>query len=548
MPQQSQPSRAPQTSPVRRPAAALVLLVSTLLGLVAGLVVVPVAPAAAASTYLCTGYQGCRQAGYSNAGYEAAGSKMYWRMYAGHNCTNYVAYRMVKSGMPDDRPWSGGGNAENWGRAMASITDATPMVGAVAWWKANTGGAGSVGHVAYVEQVVSASEIVVSEDSWRGDFHWRRITKSGGSWPSGFIHFNDRVVVNDAPPAVVGTPTVGRPVTADAGAWQPTATYTYQWLAGGKPVAGATSSTFTPTPALKGTQLAVRVTAQRKGYAAASATSPVAPAVAPGALEPGPAPAISGTAEVDQTLTVSQPTFTPAPEKQAVQWLADGRPIAGATGWSLELGQEQIGAAVSARVTARSAGYTKAVVEAAPTPKVIAGTIEVTDQFRVRGVPRVGRTLTAVDGRFSPADAEVTRTWLRDGTPVGTGPTYVLTPEDAGHRMSLRVDLAAPHYRSATSTVRTDGSVATTSSLAVRATGRAGRAVVVVDVSAPGLSGPGGPVKVKVGGRTVTATVVGGRARVVVAKVRAGRHQVTVVYAGTSLVRSSRATTTVVVR
>ena len=29
---------------------------------------------------------------------------MYWRMYAGHNCTNYVAYRLIQTGMPDSRP------------------------------------------------------------------------------------------------------------------------------------------------------------------------------------------------------------------------------------------------------------------------------------------------------------------------------------------------------------------------------------------------------------------------------------------------------------
>ncbi|MCR6033418.1 CHAP domain-containing protein [Nocardioides sp. zg-579] len=545
MPQQSQQSLAPRPTRPRRAYAALVLLLG-ILG--AGLVAVPVAPAQAASTYLCTGYKGCREAGYSNAGYQAASGKMYWRMYAGHNCTNYVAYRMISSGMPDERPWTGSGNAENWGRAMASITDMTPMVGAVAWWKQNVGGAGSAGHVAYVEQVVSPTEIIVSEDSWGGDFAWRRITKANGSWPSGFIHFNDRVVVNDAPPAVVGTPVVGRPVSAEPGAWQPTATLSYQWLAAGQPVAGATTPTFTPTPALQGKRLAVRVTANRKGYAAASATSPVAPAVAPGTFAQSAEPVVTGAAEVDQTLTVSRPTYTPAPEVLRVQWRADGKAIPGATGWKLVLGQEQIGATVSARVIVNSPGYQRLVLDTPATEPVIAGAIEVTRDFGVRGVARVGRTLTAVPGEFTPADAAVTLTWLRDGAPVGTGPSYTLLPEDAGRRISLRADLAAQHYRSARSTVRAEGRVATTSSLVLRTNGRAGRAVVVVEVTAPGVAAPTGPVKVKVGGRVVNATVDGGRARVVVPKLKAGKHAVTVVYRGTDVVRSSRATATVVVR
>ena len=139
--------------------------------------VAPPAPAQASYIALCSGYTGCRDAGYSNAGYSSSSSHMYWRMYGGHNCTNYAAYRMVKAGMPDSRPWSGGGNAENWGHAMAFLTDDTPKVGSVAWWDANVYPVGSSGHVAYVEKVVSSSEIWISDDNWGGDFHWHRVTK-----------------------------------------------------------------------------------------------------------------------------------------------------------------------------------------------------------------------------------------------------------------------------------------------------------------------------------------------------------------------------------
>ena len=55
----------------------------------------------ATSTYLCTGYAGCQAAGYGHAGYRQASSTAYWRMFTGHNCTNYVAYRLIQSGMPD---------------------------------------------------------------------------------------------------------------------------------------------------------------------------------------------------------------------------------------------------------------------------------------------------------------------------------------------------------------------------------------------------------------------------------------------------------------
>ena len=85
---------------------------------------------------LCWGYNGCARAGMGNAGYASVNNRMYWRMFSGHNCTNYAAYRMVHAGMPNVRPWTGSGNATNWGVAMSRITDGRPAVGAVAWWRA----------------------------------------------------------------------------------------------------------------------------------------------------------------------------------------------------------------------------------------------------------------------------------------------------------------------------------------------------------------------------------------------------------------------------
>src|SRR3954467_7003323 len=148
----------PVTARLRFPLAVAALL------LTGAVPVLSAAPAAATVTRLCYGYSTCARAGYSTAGYDRNNGTMYWRMYAGHNCTNYAAYRMVKSGLPNVRPWSGGGNAMYWGTSMPRITDGTPRIGAVAWWKANAGPAGSVGHVAYVEKVVSADQIVVSQD------------------------------------------------------------------------------------------------------------------------------------------------------------------------------------------------------------------------------------------------------------------------------------------------------------------------------------------------------------------------------------------------
>ena len=364
-------------------------LASALLSAVVLLGVLPFAPPAqAASTYLCTGYAGCKDKGYPNFGYKKNSNKMWWRMYSGHNCTNYVAFRMVKGGMSAERPWDGTGMAYNWGRANKRITNKTPMVGSVAWWNAGDG-VGSSGHVAYVEEVVNSTTIVISEDSWSGDFHWRRISKSSSSWPTGFVHFDDRAVANSAAPTIIGTPTVGTPLTAKPGTWTSGSAFTYQWLADGKAIAGATTTTLTPTVEMLGQELSVRVVATKRGYVAGSAASVRTTPVARGTMAPTTAPAITGTSRVDEVLTLRAGAWSPRPATTAIAWFADGKAIPGATGRTLRLGQDLFRKVITVRMTARLEGYRASAVTSAPTGAVAAGLIELTAPYTLGGAAKL---------------------------------------------------------------------------------------------------------------------------------------------------------------
>ncbi len=147
-------------------------------------------PAQASETTICTGYVSCVLDGKSDAGYGLVSSIAYWGMTPGHNCTNYVAYRLTH-GRTTSRPLNTG-MAGTWGGAAKAAgvpVDDVPTVGSVAWWASYAAPAGEKGHVAYVEAVLSDGSILVSEDNLTGDFKWERFGRDGIGWPSGFIHY-----------------------------------------------------------------------------------------------------------------------------------------------------------------------------------------------------------------------------------------------------------------------------------------------------------------------------------------------------------------------
>ncbi|WGY00654.1 CHAP domain-containing protein [Nocardioides sp. QY071] len=335
----------------------------------------PLLPSAG-TTYLCSGYADCVRAGYSDSGYGAANGTMYWRMYAGHNCTNYAAYRMIQAGMPNVRPWTGEGNASQWGLSMASITDQTPNVGAIAWWGKYSNGAGSAGHVAYVERVVSADEIIVSEDAWGGTFHWRSITRTSGRWPTGFIHFVDRpaptptptptptgnVFTQTATPVVAAPLVVNTTVSATAGGWSPTpAENRWRWFADGVRIGDIVTPDLALTPDLVGKTLSMRVVAKSDGF-----TTYVSPFYTLGPVLAGivhaTAPAtLSGTPALGQVLTAAPGTYDQPDAAPAYQWLRNGVAIPGATAATYQLAAEDVGSSVSVEVSGTKAQYAPAV-------------------------------------------------------------------------------------------------------------------------------------------------------------------------------------------
>jgi|GEM_PF-2409840 len=121
-------------------------------------------------------------------------STSYWGMGAGHNCTNYVAWKLSTNGIV--RPKTGPGDSSEWAvnaRADGYAVDSTPLAGSVAQWDAFADSTGAYGHVAYVERVNDDGTILISEDFWRdsdrgGPLTFRTIDPATVSH---FIHYAD---------------------------------------------------------------------------------------------------------------------------------------------------------------------------------------------------------------------------------------------------------------------------------------------------------------------------------------------------------------------
>ena len=471
-----------------------------------------------------------------SSGYAKVNDEMFWSMYAGHNCTNYVAYRMVQGGMPNTRPWSGSGNAENWGAAMSSMTDQTPTVGSVAWYRQNVYPAGSAGHVAFVEQVISPTEIIVSQDFWNGDFSWARITKSGNGWPSGFVHFNDLKLTNSAAPAITGLAKVGGVLTVEAGTWSPSdVSVSYQWQADGEDIAGATGATLTLAPAQLGHVITVRVSAAKTGYAGASAVSLGTAAVLPGELTNQTAPVVGSTPVVDSTLVADPGTWYPEPDEIRYRWKADGVLISGATTPTLQVGPDLVDKALTVRVVALRTGFDRVRVDSASTDPVAPGTFNATVRPALTGLPRLGETLTVAPGVVAPAGT-ATITWQRgsETIPEATGTMYQPTADDLGKGLRALITYDRPGYTPLRLVSAATEVVKSVPTVTVRGLSRRkGRARIVTSITAEGVPSVSGTVRIRTGGKVVAEIpVVDGIARTTITDLKSGNRTFQLRYLG----------------
>ncbi|MCB1327946.1 MAG: hypothetical protein KDK28_00070 [Maritimibacter sp.] len=153
---------------------------------------------------------------------------------------------------------------------------------------------------------------------------------------------------------------------------------------------------------------------------------------------------VSGSAEEGETLTADTSTLADADGLGAFgfQWLRDGTPIAGATGESYELVQEDVGADVLVQVRWTDGNGTVESVTSDATGPVANVNDLPTGAVTISGTAEEDQTLTANTSTLGDEDGLGTMSfqWLRDGTPIAgaTGEDYVLTQDDVGAEIAVQ--------------------------------------------------------------------------------------------------------------
>lgn len=247
------------------------------------------------------------------------------------------------------------------------------------------------------------------------------------------------------------TATVGTALSALAGTWTPTATYSYQWFVGSTAIPGATSATFTPTPDLLAKQVLVKVTATSPGYRPRTSASSATVAIVPGTFH---APALANLADpaVGAPLSVDPGVITGTTTPSvSYRWRANGIAIRGAQFPTYVPTPGQVGMRLSVTVTASAPGYNTLTRTTAMSKAVQLGTLRVVAGPSVPTDPRYGVSYRYTPATWSATPSKVTYQWYANGVAIkgATGATYTPTTGVVGQTLSVVERVTATGYHGA---------------------------------------------------------------------------------------------------
>lgn len=172
-------------------------------------------------------------------------------------------------------------------------------------------------------------------------------------------------------------------------------------------------------------------------------------------------PSISGTTRVGSILTANPGTWDPAPDTTSYQWFRSGAIVLGATAKTYSLTTLDAGKPISVRVTATKAGLPIGARTSAATAAIAPGQLGATPTPIITGTRKVGYTLTANPGVWTPG-VSLRYQWYRSGVaiPGAIARTYKLAATDARKLMTVRITGSKVGYTPVTKVSAATASIA----------------------------------------------------------------------------------------
>ena len=256
-------------------------------------------------------------------------------------------------------------------------------------------------------------------------------------------------------PTITGTAQVGETLTADVSGISDddglsNSVFSYQWLADDSNISGATDDTYTVAGADEGKAIVVKVSfTDDRGHGEELSSAATAAVEAKANSPATGAPAVTGTAQVGETLTAETLGIEDADGLADVwysyQWLADGAEISGTTGSTYTLVDNDEGKAISVTVSFTDDGGNEESLTSAATDAVEARPLPpLTASLENAATSHDGESVFTFELRFSE-EFGISYKTLRDHAFTVTGGTVKKAKRleqgsNIGWRITVRPD------------------------------------------------------------------------------------------------------------